>query len=488
MAKRKKPAKEKPKTAEAEVKKKVERATMAEISQKHIDIMKTPWVLSSEDFDTFAYRRLYTGIVDLDVVLLPALGSRICIIGEESVGKTTTSHIFEAAAQRTCRRCFTPMLDWVHDETGEIIKRCKCGKNDPMVTVRIESENSFDPAWAETWGVDIGEHIDIRKGFKLRRNKADNFWVAMPTEGDAALTFAEDAILTGAADFIVVDSLAMLVPRDAMYNTDGTTRVVGDVRMSPLARLISAGMGRLTRAQIDAKLRFNARTTLLWTNQYYLGPVQNSYQDPRRPAGGKKAKYVESTVMRINRIDLEKGKGIGIDKASRYADIYFEVFKQKSGNIPKGQGVFRLHMADVQTKHGLVRAGQTDEADRLYAYLSDLGYYKAVPEGHQILGRTFKKVSDMRSYLLRPDINYMARYLILGEKISPSGRAYLYQEDYAYGPWGPPSFLKDIPEAAASGHEVPVPADGDRGETESPSWEDDLFPEEDGKQGEPEAG
>lgn len=464
------------------------RATMSEVSQKHIEVAKTPWILSPEDFDIFAFHRLYTGVVDLDIVLLPTFGGRICIIGDESTGKTTTTHILEAAAQKTCRHCFLPILEWVNDETGEIIKRCACGKNEPMIVVLIEAEDAFDPAWAQIWGVDVGEKIENKKGFKLRSNKSENFWVALPTEGDAAFTFAEDAIIRGAADLVVVDSLAMLVPKESFQDGQGKDRAVGDTRMSPLARLVASGVARLTRAQINAKLKFNSRAMLVWTNQYYLGPVRNPHQDPRRPVGGKRAKYAETTVMRINSFQLEKSTGLGADKASRYADVTFEVFKQKMGNIPRGVGSFRIHMADVQTKHGLIRAGQTDEADRLFAYLSDLGYYKKEGAGHVCLGRTFKKVSDMRDFLLRPDVNYAARYLIIREKISPSGRAHLFKEDYGYGPWGPPTVLKGYEEDVPGSSEEPVPAAGDRGKAEDSSWEDEMFQSEGDQQGEPEAG
>lgn len=489
MAKKKKTAKKKPAKKKKAAKKKAAkkkksdkedpkkkkytppiRLSMKEVNTKYKEAEGSSFVVQREHYDIFVMNRIYTSLVDVDMVLKPAFGKRICIIGDESVGKTVMCHIFAGAVQRTCRDCFMPIIEWMNPmNPSETKVSCKCGRNNPMVVLLVDVEDSFDPPWARRWGARIGDEKVKQKGFDMLKSDDESFWVAIPREGNAAFDFAVDAIMHGAVDVVILDSLAMMVPREVKE------KGVGEARISPLARLVSEGLRKITNAQIIAKSDFNARATLIWTNQYYLGPTRNPKQDPRRPSGGKRAQYIQDLEMKILSasadFDARKAR-IGADKSARFIDVKFEAKKSKAGGPPLGQGHYRLYLDSVNTRHGMMTAGDTDDSDRLFAYLEALGYYKKTKNAHVILGREFKKVSDMRAFLMRRDTGYIARYLIFREMLPVTAKDHLRKEHYEYSPFGLDPYIRATEKVSEPTGEIDLPeeTEGDREKTESPSW------------------
>ena len=87
----------------------------------------------------------------------------------------------------------------------------------------IDAEHALDPFYARRLGVDI-----------------NNLLVAQPDSGEQALEITEALVRSGAADIIVIDSVAALVPRSEL---DGS---MGDTHVGLQARLMSQAMRKLT--------------------------------------------------------------------------------------------------------------------------------------------------------------------------------------------------------------------------------------------------
>lgn len=449
------------------------RGSLDALAQEHIEIHNSRWILRADEFGIFDKYRFYTGVVDLDVVLLPTIGSRICLVGDESTGKTLISYILEGAAHRTCRWCCTPIIEWTDPKTGEIKRLCQCGKNDPMIVLRIETEDSFDPAWSSKWGVPVIGDYDTQEGFKMSRNKENNYWVAVPTLGNAAYDFADAAIRKGAVDLVTIDSIAML-HESASVETENN-------RIGAHAKMTISGARKLERAQIDAKNNFGARVTCVWTTQYYMGPTRNPRSDPRVMVGGKRIRYVENQVLKIKACNTEYNKGVQ-DHGARYVDINFEIFKQKEGDVPKRRGSLRAYLDLYQTKYGILGPGNTDEGDRMFAYLKDLGYFRQIGNQYECAGRKFSKVKDIHNFLTAPDTNFMLRYLLLTERLSITGAESLKENLYAYSPWGrDPMFdLADTKKIRAlrAADPVKVQGGGDQEGGGAADWVDEALEED----------
>jgi RecA/RadA recombinase len=443
-------------------------------------------MLTPEQMGTFMFHRFYTGVIDMDLVFRPTIGKRHCFIGEESKGKTLLLHILEGAANRTCRRCFKPIIPWINDDTGEINSSCKCGKNDPLVVIHIDIEDSFDPWWAKAWGVNVGEDTQEKEGYKFRKNENSTLFVVTPHDHEATFLFAEDAVKSGAADFVGIDSIALVVPKEDVERK-GIIVGVEDGRVGSRARIVGQGLARLLRAQNHAKNIFGARPTVVWTNQYYAGPTQNPKQDPRRQAGGLKQRYISDLTLRLKSATLDT-QGSKLAKiGAKHIDIVFDTGKCKAAGTPGGGGRFRAYLDETITKYGPKTAGQTDEHDRLLIYLKDLGLFEEKGDHYSCLGRKFKKVKDLVTFLGRRDIGYLARYFIFSRLLPVSARAYLKREDYDYSPWGHDIAFESIKEdgednvPSPSGRQGRAEAVEEMGE-EAPDWS--PFESEESQEGE----
>lgn len=412
------------------------RGKMKEIASRYSDVANVDWVATPSQLTMVLFDRFFTGVIDIDLVLRPTIGKRIELIGDLSAGKSVTAHIIEAAAQRTCRHCCLPIIPWVNEKTGEIKEKCFCGKNDPMVVVHIDTEDNYDGWWARQWGVDVEDRVVVKKGYKLRSNRKETYWVATPLEGNSAFDFATDAIKTGAADVVIIDSLALMIPNEDLVGKDGD-KGVGDQRVGSRARLVGQGLTHVLNAQLKAKAHIGARPTVLWTNQYYSGPTKMIFENPKKRSSGLKSGYIMDQAMRFLSTKRNKADNLkGIQRSIKHITIKFDVTKSKSAGTAGGQGEYRLYLDDINTKHGPLTVGDTDEPDRLMAYLKDLGLFEQKKNKYLCLGREFKKVKDIREFLSRRDIQYIARYFIFRELLPVSALAYLKEEKYAYSPWG----------------------------------------------------
>jgi len=92
------------------------------------------------------------------------------------------------------------------------------------VAAFIDAEHALDPSWAKRLGVDL-----------------DNLLVSQPSYGREGLRIAEMLIKSNAVDIIVVDSVAALVPKNEIQESE-----IGDTKVGLQARLMSQAMRILT--------------------------------------------------------------------------------------------------------------------------------------------------------------------------------------------------------------------------------------------------
>lgn len=138
-----------------------------------------------------------TGSLNLDIALggfgLPS-GRIIELVGGESSGKTTLSLSALANAQKK-----------------------------GMQGVIIDAEHALDPVWAKNIGVNIS-----------------SVKISQPSTGEEGLIIAENYLKSGKECFIVIDSVAALVPRKEL---DGE---IGDSHVGLQARMLSQACRKLT--------------------------------------------------------------------------------------------------------------------------------------------------------------------------------------------------------------------------------------------------
>ncbi|MBA4189292.1 MAG: recombinase RecA [Planctomycetaceae bacterium] len=204
-------------------------------------------IMSLGDINVDDIEGISTGSLSLDIALggkgLPR-GRVIEIYGAEASGKTTVA--LHAVAQ-------------VQKAGG--------------VAAFIDAEHALDPTWAKRIGVNL-----------------DDLLVSQPGYGEEGLRIAEMLIKSGAVDLIVVDSVAALVPKNEIQDSE-----IGDTKVGLQARLMSQAM-RILTPTIN-----KSRTCLLFINQIRQ-KIGVMYGDPNTTTGGLALKFYASVRMEVKRV------------------------------------------------------------------------------------------------------------------------------------------------------------------------------------------
>ena len=271
-------------------------------------------VMSPSEPGKMKVETIPTGATSLDIALGGGIpkGRIVEIYGPESSGKTTlTIHI-----------------------------AAECQKIGGTVAF-VDAEHALDPEYAERIGLDLKKCL-----------------ISQPDSGEEALEITESLVRSGAVDFIVVDSVAALVPKAEIEG------MMGDSHMGLQARLMSQALRKLTGAVSKSKC------TIIFINQirHKIGVMFGS---PETTTGGNALKFYASVRLDIRRIaKIEEGTGdakTAVGNRVRVKVVKNKVyppFKQAEFDILFNQGISRLGDAlDIAVSLDIVK-----KAGAFYSY------------------------------------------------------------------------------------------------------------------------
>ena len=193
----------------------------------------------------------------------------------------------------------------------------------------IDAENSIDPEYAKTLGVDI-----------------DNLILSQPDNGEQALEIVEMLAKSGAFELIVVDSVAALVPQAEL---DG---LMSDQSIGMQARLMSKGLRKIT-----GLLNKNG-CSIIFINQL-REKVGVIFGNNETTTGGRALKFY-STI----RVDIRRGEAIkdGVNLIGNTANIRVvknkvaAPFKTCKVDIIYGKGISKEgELLDLGLESGFIK-------------------------------------------------------------------------------------------------------------------------------------
>lgn len=229
---------------------------------------------------------------------------------------------------------FSTLKTWI------ALKAIARTQKDGGVCTLIDTENTFDPQWAESCGVDV-----------------DSLIMQQPRTGEEAVDLTEVAV-SNDVDLVVWDSVAATLPQDEAKKRMSKE----NIQPARLAALMSAGMRKITSA--------NGKTALLFINQTRINVgitfgsneaipggralgFYASYRLSLRKAGriredvqtyedGKRTKVKQTTAFRI-RATLEKSK-----LSAPYRDVML-TYDLRLGELDEID-----YLINVGLEHGLI--------------------------------------------------------------------------------------------------------------------------------------
>lgn len=385
------------------------------------------WLREKDAFEKDRYPRIFTGLIDIDMQLAPAVQCLIELSGRAHLGKSTVGYKLCGALLRTCRKCNTFAAAWVDDDTGEVAEVCRCRKNAFMEGAIADIERAAEPVWLDLWGCRTGTGFRESnfKGFKiLDPDKQRRLHIVRPISGDAIFTFLSNAIRTGAIDFVLLDSLNDLVP------TESLEKPVGGARVADRARMNWDGLRRMLSARNEHAAKFQAKATFIWTNHLIsdIGGWGGEVE-----AGGGAPVIAADQKIRFTSGKVNEGKKeLPFDS---YRDTFFKVTKNRGGHASGGKGSFRLYINEVSHGRVVYYPGDSDDADRSLELLRAVGLFEQSKSKYRVLGREFSRVQDIKQFLSREDIGLEVRFWLKALGAPTIARAHFDMNDYLYSPF-----------------------------------------------------
>jgi len=294
--------------------------------------------------------RLSSGSMCFDAALGGGftIGRFHTLYGPPSAAKTATALKTLGLAQKCCSGCYLPL------------EACTCGKQEPSLVALISSENDWDPEWAETLGVDI-----------------DRLVFCEPIVGEMGLDVADELIRSGKLDLLVIDSIALLSPKQLIDESTG--KDLPGVH----ARMMGKGSRKLTAALLYCTAAFGRLPTLLCTNQTRIN-IGVTFGNPEVKTGGQAPQFVASTETRFSKVLYEPR----VDP--EVALCRFKVTKNKTARAMRA-GDFRLTFVPDGKGHA---KGDFHDGNWPVTQLRNLGLLKKEGKAWVVAGEEFARQKD----------------------------------------------------------------------------------------------
>lgn len=407
-----------------------EKAPVAAKQTKHTSISayvnqafeNRQWYARTADCLKAGTVKFYTGHLDLDLNLMGGFpyGKLSMVSGADSTGKTTLLLRVVARMLRTCRQCFTPILDFTNYETGEIRTECACGRKEPMNGVFVDAEDRFDPVWGAKHGLPVHKDDPL----------INHLIVVKPSTGEMVTDAVRKMMTDNVLDFVIVDSFATLFPesRDIQVQKEKPS-MPGDS-----AKMLQGLLSTILHENLRHGMAVKRRCTVIGTQQL-RAKIGNSYGPDTMIPGGWFLKHGLTTHIAMWAPKANEGidKKKMADGSTHYLDFRGKIAKASLGGNEHNEVTWRVYAKPYAT----YSAGDSDEPKRVLEGLNLLKMAgKTKAGGYTLLGLPFKTVADMMEAVRQNEsFSLLTRFILMYNKLPDDSRAYLDIDRYNYDPF-----------------------------------------------------
>lgn len=235
--------------------------------------------------------------------------------------------------------------------------------------VFFDVENSYDPVWATTLGVN---------NKKLRNYQ--------PDYAEQAVDMVVALINTKDIGLIVIDSLAALVGTQELERSAEDNLYCGSSLV--VKKLVNKSTVALSKAKKEGRY-----PTLIYINQTRVniaGLAKNKYADPEKMPGGNSHKFQAALILRTYGKDLADPK---INQLVPYAKHTSVICKKNKVPIFAKHAEYEMFTLPVKG-FGI---GDCDDWNTVQAHLENLGQFTKTPSGYMMLGTVYPTIKAART-------------------------------------------------------------------------------------------
>lgn len=396
---------------------KIEGKTMKEFADNANEAYGIDWVVDAAAMEEVSATRLSTGILEMDLVLRGGMpyAQAMTLFGADSVGKTVLMMLDAAQTVRTCRWCYTPIIEFTNYHTGDTKMTCMCGKCDRMNAFIADGEMRWDMVWGQTLGLP-------KKG----EPGYENFWIVQPRTADQLTDLSRDAINQGLIDKLYVDSFTSLFPESQ------TGRTALEQQPGSAAKAITTLIATIINQNARQGVR-GRKVTVVGSTQV-RSKIGVTFGDPREMPGGWMLKHMRS--IHFDLYSPKKDQNINEAKKTAGDVTHYIDFqaKLKKASMGGGEGA-TAHWRLYSQAYGANEPGSTDNYKRLVDHLKAVDMVGKVKGGYQILGLEVDKMAEVRMLAEDAAIQRAGLYGLLLCMTKPEAAKYLDIERYDYNPF-----------------------------------------------------